>query len=465
MQTTKQNTHPFNLGKYIIFPTNLGKGTFGEVFLAKDKKGTMLAAKCISNKKIFSSNDSTQKIINEISLYSKLKHRNIIKLKDVLLTQDETYLILEHCNCENLQEFQSKYKEVFKHNPTMKVTQIIFTQIIEGLYYMSTEKCIHRDLKLDNIMLSENQSLNMSININDKKIESYFLQSDIIKEKIDNNLYFDIPQMHPKYWDNEFISDENTFENHLKNYVIKIIDLGLGKRFSNEIETTSVCGNLVGISPEIWKILQKESQTYSGDKVDLWSLGIILYHFAFKELPFKGENWIQLSLLYENGTYTVPNVNENPITVEFLDLLSGLLRIDPQQRYKWDTVKNHPFIRKPIDKQKIFKFENSNALTLDITNNSQQFLSQEELNEYCDYVEDNPSQPSDEDNIQNVEFRKYLIEIFKYKKHIIVPMETTITPIDDEWSLLDNKVIESPKEQKKSFIGKIFSYLSSYHNQ
>ena len=465
MQAPPQNTHPFHLGKYIIFPKDLGKGSYGEVFLAKDQKGTILAAKCISNKKIFSDTDATQKIINEITLYSKLNHRNIIKLKDVLLTRDQTYLILEHCNCENLLEFLCKYQKLFKHNPTMKVTQILFTQIIEGLYYMFTQKCIHRDLKLDNIMLSENTNLNMSININQKKIQSYIFQSDITEEQFNKKLYFDLPQMQPTYWDNEFISDENVFENHLKNYVIKIIDLGLGKQFTDndELFTASICGNLVGLAPEIWKTHVRKSDYYSGDKVDLWSLGVILFTFVFGRFPF--ENCAQLLNLFDNGTYTMPIENKNLfITVEFIDLVNGLLRREPKDRYSWDIVKNHPFIRKPIEKQKVFKLEKSDTLTLNIINCNQQFLSEEELYEYSNsnHVEDNQIEGNKEEDKKNVEFNKYLIEIFKNKKHIVVPMETTIKQIDNEWSLVDNKIIEGePQQKEKSFVGKIFSFFSS----
>lgn len=463
MQSTQQNTHPFYLGKYLLFPKDLGKGTFGQVILAKDPKGNILAAKSIPNKKIFSNNDFKQKLINEISLYSKLNHPNIIKLKDVILTQDQTYLIIEYCNCENLLEFLENYNLIFKHNPTMTVTQIIFSQIIEGLYYMSTQKCVHRDIKLDNIMITEKENFQMSINMNEDKIKSYIAQDDIKEEKYDNKLYFDIPKMNPKYWRDELLLDESKFENHLKNYSIKIIDLGLGKELSDEMITKSICGNPYGIAPEIWKVWRREAQSYSGEKIDLWSLGVILYVFVFNTLPFKGEQPLQLPFLYEQTKYDIPLSKTNSITVEFIDLVNGLLRAEPQQRYAWDVVRNHPFIRKPIEQQKVFKVDNVNSLTLDIMDNSQHFLSEEELNEYKDYPQKEYKQTNEEEETKNVEFRKYLIEIFKHKKHIIVPIETKITKIDKEWSLLDNKIIESPKKEDHSFFGKILSYFSSYN--
>ena len=462
MKSAHHNARPFYLGKYVLFPQKLGEGSYGEIFFAKDPKGTILAAKSIPNKNIISSSDSKQHIINEITLYYKLNHRNIIKLKDILLTQDNTYLLLEYCNCENLLEFMNNYKRIFMHNPTLKVTQIIFAQIIEGLYYMSTQQCAHRDLKLENIMLSENLSLNMSINMSDQKIESYISQDDIKQEKYDNKLYFNIPQMKPKYWDNEFIKDEKEFENHLKNYVVKIIDLGLGKKFTNDLLTTSVCGNFFGVAPEMWKILKRDAQCYCGTKVDLWSLGVMLFIFVFNQSPFNAKSIIQLISQYDNGIYTLPTAGENTVTVEFLDLLNGLLRLEPQERYDWDVVKNHPFIRKPIEQQRTFKLENSDTLTLDIINNSQQFLTEEELHEYRNLPLADHSQPSEENKQQNVEFRRYLVDLFKYNTHIVVPMETTITQIDKEWSLIDNKILENP--QKPSVIDKIFSYFYSSNN-
>ena len=149
-----------------------------------------------------------EKIINEITLYSKLNHRNIIKLKDVLLTHDQTYLILEHCNCENLLEFLCKYQKLFKHNPTMKVTQILFTQIIEGLYYMFTQKCIHRDLKLDNIMLSKTSDFLQSINIDEKKLNDFMIAPSIEQEQKDEDLIIDFCKKSPEFWNISYTKNE-----------------------------------------------------------------------------------------------------------------------------------------------------------------------------------------------------------------------------------------------------------------
>jgi hypothetical protein len=107
-------------------------------------------------------------------------------------------------------------------------------------------------------------------------------------------------------------------------------------------------------------------------------------------------------------------------------------------------------------------------LKLDIINLSQQFLTDEQLNEFENYNNDNDynsSQSNEDINEQHVEFSKYLVEVFKYKKHIVVPMETRITQVDDDWSLLDNRFIETPQKQQKensSFLGKIFSYISPF---
>ena len=133
------------IGNYILKQVPIGKGNFGKVYLALDEKKTFYAAKSIENLKL--KNPSIkEKFIREIRLTYKLKHKNIIKLHDIIKTKSNIYLFLEYCDGETLDSFLKNYKKSFNHLIPMELIQFFAKQIIEGMYYMYKKKCVHRDI-------------------------------------------------------------------------------------------------------------------------------------------------------------------------------------------------------------------------------------------------------------------------------------------------------------------------------
>ena len=70
----------------------------------------------------------------------------------------------------------------------------------------------------------------------------------------------------------------------LDNYTIKLIDLSIGKDLSKENDLKTFCGNPLTMAPEIWGLKLGKNKNYN-DKSDLWSLGVLLYYFAFNTFP------------------------------------------------------------------------------------------------------------------------------------------------------------------------------------
>lgn len=64
--------------------------------------------------------------------------------------------------------------------------------------------------------------------------------------------------------------------------LLKLEDFGISKIMSDEMLTTN-CGTPVYMAPEIWK-----GQEYN-KKVDLWSLGIVMYYLLSGDHPFNGD--------------------------------------------------------------------------------------------------------------------------------------------------------------------------------
>ncbi len=65
--------------------------------------------------------------------------------------------------------------------------------------------------------------------------------------------------------------------------VLKLADFGISKILSDEMLTTN-CGTPVYMAPEIW------SGVEYNQKVDMWSVGVVMYYLLSGTHPFDGDN-------------------------------------------------------------------------------------------------------------------------------------------------------------------------------
>ena len=450
---------PIILGNYTLYPIDLGEGNFGQVYIAQDKKENILAVKCIEICKLVNPN-LKMRVQSEILLYYKLHHKNIVRVKDIVATSSKIYIFLEYCDSGNLQTFQSNYYETFHHTPTLTVVQTLFKQIIQGFSYMASQKCVHRDIKLDNIMLSKTSDFLQSININEKKLNDFMIVPSIEQEQTDEDLIIDFCKKSPEFWNISYTKNEKDFENKLKEYTIKIIDLGFAKELVGE-KTMSLVGNMYGFAPEMWKVLRQETKEYDAKKVDLWSIAISLYRFTFSKDAFDSSNPNELKKKITEGNYIIEKPKGINITLEFIDLMNGLLRANYEERYGWDIVLSHPFFCKPIEEQTIFEFPQDNKIILNIYD-KRKFLEHAQLREFMNSIPD--EKIYNEENEEFKIFEKYVGEVMDKKKHIVTPVEIKVTKVEEEWSFVDVKAQQGEKqrtnvEKNKSFISRLFSSI------
>lgn len=74
------------------------------------------------------------------------------------------------------------------------------------------------------------------------------------------------------------------------------------------------------------------------NKVDLWSIGVILYSLYYNEYPFNGNNQVELYTQIQKNQIKKSNNSK-----DFNDLISKLLVIDPKSRINWNDYFNHNF--------------------------------------------------------------------------------------------------------------------------
>jgi len=124
-----------------------------------------------------------------------------------------------------------------------------------------------------------------------------------------------------------------------KKYTIKLTDYGCSKRLkslSKNYGNTPNIGTIVYMAPEI---LKGEEYNY---KVDLWSIGIIIYRLYFGKSPFFGENEEALIKNIDKFGTTLIKKTENK---ELDDLIIKLLEINKSKRLNWDEYLNHSFFK------------------------------------------------------------------------------------------------------------------------
>ena len=245
--------------KYYDILEPIGSGGYGTVFKGKEKKTNELRAiKVIDLRKIKESllynyelkeiKDQLQLCINGfITEFENMKicsnnNNNSVKCYEYFNNENNFTIIMELCD-KNLSELLMdrciKCKKCFDSEEILE----IMNQLNNTFKIMKENKIIHRDLKLENILIK----------------------------------YDDIDK---------------------KLFTIKLTDFGCSKRLlslSKNYGNTPNVGTFVYMAPEI---LKGEVYNY---KVDLWSLGIIIYRLYFGKSPFPVEK--EEALIYYIDKY------------------------------------------------------------------------------------------------------------------------------------------------------------------
>ncbi|OBT54237.1 hypothetical protein VE04_06472 [Pseudogymnoascus sp. 24MN13] len=123
-----------------------------------------------------------------------------------------------------------------------------------------------------------------------------------------------------------------------KNGQIKIADFGMAAlQQTPEHRLVTSCGSPHYAAPEVIKAVP-----YRGDKVDVWSMGIILYATLSGRLPFDHPSVPRLLQAIQKGNYRMANA----IGPEAADLIKRMLQVDPRERISINEIWRHPLIKK-----------------------------------------------------------------------------------------------------------------------
>eukprot|EP00249_Psilotum_nudum_P024259 c29136_g1_i4 orf=319-1134(-) len=122
--------------------------------------------------------------------------------------------------------------------------------------------------------------------------------------------------------------------------ILKIADFGLARPLGPEEFAETVCGSPLYMAPEVLQF-----QKYNA-KVDIWSLGAILFELVTGQPPFEGNNHVQLLRnIKKSSAVHFPGALARELHPDCMDLCQKLLCLDPVQRLVFDDFLNHKFMR------------------------------------------------------------------------------------------------------------------------
>ncbi|XP_055702724.1 cyclin-dependent kinase 9 [Phlebotomus papatasi] len=145
--------------------SKIGQGTFGEVFKAREKKSNN---KFVAMKKVLMDNEKEGfpiTALREIRILQLLKHENVVNLIEICRTKatqnnryrSTFYLVFDFCD-HDLAGLLSNMNVKFSLGEIKKVMQ----QLLNGLYYIHSNKILHRDMKAANVLITKNGVLKLA---------------------------------------------------------------------------------------------------------------------------------------------------------------------------------------------------------------------------------------------------------------------------------------------------------------
>lgn len=218
------------------FVDKIGQGSFSVVVLCQQSETLeKVAIKISTASETINSRSRIETSINrELNLLRQVSHPNIIKLLLSNVYVDDTNIervlvVMPYCPGGDLFSFMANNR----HSMSPSLTMAIFTNIVQGLAFLHSKDIVHRDIKLENVLLTLEQDQLLS------------LQS------------FDSP-------------------------LVVLTDFGLSKHLDSPSQMlTTRCGSEDYVSPELLMGIP-----YDGKKNDVWALGVLLYALMEGRLPF-----------------------------------------------------------------------------------------------------------------------------------------------------------------------------------
>ncbi|KAL4512839.1 hypothetical protein ABPG72_017524 [Tetrahymena utriculariae] len=179
----------FNLQDNVYTEQKLiGSGSFSDVYLYKNEIDGSLHAL-----KILKDNTTIESLLEECKIMKDLESQFVIKIENIIQIDDKKCIMMEYANQGTLKDF---IQNIQNQAICINANQIldIACDIFLGLNTLHTKKIIHRDIKMDNLLVS-----NYQIKVADLGVATYLNSKQFAETKIGNILYAAREKLNDKY--------------------------------------------------------------------------------------------------------------------------------------------------------------------------------------------------------------------------------------------------------------------------
>jgi len=264
------------LWKYEIEDENFAAGCFGKIILAKDPNSN----KQVVIKKIPKDYESSTEVVKEIEAGKKLKHKNISKFQEHFANRDFDYLVFDRVQGSDLFSLIEKRKFTpFTDSETRK----IFKQILKAVRYAHKHDIVHRDIKLENILMDSQKK-------------------------------------------------------------ITLIDFGLCDIVKRGTQSERFCGSIDYVAPEV--LLKKSYDGFTADCFSLGVVLYTLLFAEFPFVSKERVQALKAGLESPKPIFSETKIKKWNVSPLAKDLICKMLRTKPEGRITLEEVKNHPWLKK-----------------------------------------------------------------------------------------------------------------------
>uniref|UniRef100_A0A1I7U1J1 Protein kinase domain-containing protein n=1 Tax=Caenorhabditis tropicalis TaxID=1561998 RepID=A0A1I7U1J1_9PELO len=131
---------------------------------------------------------------------------------------------------------------------------------------------------------------------------------------------------------------------------VKLVDFGFSCIATRDQLLETFCGSPPYAAPELFRYVDYciygtfilfSDKSYSGELVDIWALGVLLFFMLVGVTPFKGETVADMKVMIMEGKFQLPDY----ISIMAGDLIKGMLRTETEKRADIEFVKKNFWMR------------------------------------------------------------------------------------------------------------------------
>ena len=158
----------------------LGRGAFGKVSLGMHKATNQLVAMKSINKEFLEEERSRRKVAKEVAILKKLHHDNIMNLYETFESEKHYLLVTELCPGGDLLNYVRRRRKLDE-----MTAKFFFKQLVNACIYCHKKGVVHRDIKLDNILLDHKGN----VKLGDFGVSRLVKKGEVLKDQCGTPAY------------------------------------------------------------------------------------------------------------------------------------------------------------------------------------------------------------------------------------------------------------------------------------